>query len=294
MKKLIFIFTILIIVLSIISSFFGVLNYRTLNFESFITASGEQVEILSEGIYKYNVKQWVLSGMPWDVVRMIVGIPMLILSFLFFLKDSIKATMIFLGILFSFFYQSLLWAIGWHFNALFLVYTFTFSFSLVTLFLVVFSFDINRIEHAINKKFPVMAVAIFLFFIAGMLFFKCMGEIIPMLSTGVLKEPFLGYYNLFDQLIDIGIIVPFAIFFGVLLLKRNAFGFLFSTVALILVLNIGLSVIAGQAILGVMTNTFSDQIPGIAMFAVFMLVDTFILVKIFRNINEKPKGALLD
>ena len=290
MKKLIIIFTILIIALSIISSVIGVLNYRTLNFESFVTASGEQVEILTEGIYKNNVKSWVLSGMPWDIVRLALGMPLLIVSFVFYLKGSLKATMLFIGVLFSFFYQNMLWAIGWHFNALFLVYTFNFDLCLVTLFLVVFSFDINRMEHAINKKFPVRTVAIFLFFIAGMLFFKCMGEIIPMLSTGVLKEPFIGYFNLFDQFLDIGIIVPFIIFVGILLLKRNAYGFLFSTVGLILFINIGLSVIAGQAILGVMTNTFSDQLPGIAIFSVFMFVDTFVLVKIFRNINEKPNG----
>jgi len=48
MKKLILIFTILIIGLSMISSFVGVLNYQTLNFESFVTESGEQVEILTE------------------------------------------------------------------------------------------------------------------------------------------------------------------------------------------------------------------------------------------------------
>jgi len=294
MKKLIIIFTILIIALSIVSSVAGVLNYRTLNFENVITVGGEQVEMLSEGIYKYNLKSWVLSGMPWAIVRLVLGIPLLIFSFVFYLKGSLKATMIYIGILFSFFYQSLLWAIGWHFNALFLVYTFTFAFCLVSLFLVVFSFDINRIKHAINKKFPVRAVAILLFFIAGMLFFKCIGEIIPMLLTGGLNEPFLGYYNLFDQFIDIGIIVPFAIFVGVLLLKRNDYGFLFSTVALILVLNIGLSVVTGQSILGVMTNTFSDQLSGIAIFSVFMFVDTFILVKIFKNINEKPKGKFLD
>ena len=286
MKKLIFIFTILIIALSVISSIFGVLNYETLNFKSIVTASGEQVEILSDGIYKYNVKSWVLSGMPWDIVRLILGIPLLIMSFMFYLKGSLKATMIFTGVLFSFFYQSFLWAIGWHFNALFLVYTFTFTFSLVTLFLVVISFEIDRIEKAISKNFPVRVVAVFLFLIAGMLFFKCMGEIIPMIYNGGLNYLYIGYYNLFDQFIDIGIIVPFAIFIGVLLLKRNVYGFLFSSVALILVLNIGLSVITGQFILGVMTNTFSDQIPGIAIFSFFMIVDTLMLVKIFRNINE--------
>lgn len=223
------------------------MNYRTLNFESFVTASGEQIGILTKGIYKHNVKSWVLSGMPWDIVRLVLGIPLLILSFVFYLKGSLKAAMIFIGILFSFFYH-----------------------------------------HSINKRFPVRLAAVFLFVTAGMLFFKCMGEILPMLSDGVLKETYVGYYNLFDQFIDIGIIVPLCIFVGVLLLKRNGYGFLFSTVGLILFLNIGLSVVAGQAILGVMTNTFSNQVPGIAIFSAFMLIDTIILIKIFRNINNKP------
>jgi len=228
--------------------------------------------------------------MPWDIVRLVFGIPLLIMSFIFYLKSSFKATMIFTGILFSFVYQSLLWAIGWHFNALFLVYTFTFTLCLISLFLVVFSFDGNKLGKAINKNFPVRMVSIFLFFIAGMLFLKCTGEILPMLSDGELKEPFIGYYNLFDQFIDLGIIVPFVVCCGILLLKRTIYGFLFSTVGLILMLNIGISVIAGQAILGVMTNTFSDQIPGISIFSFFMLFDGFILAKIFKNIQEMPAG----
>jgi hypothetical protein len=288
MRKLIIIFTILIITLTIFSSVVGVSNYRSLNFEGFVTESGEQVEILSEGIYKYNVKSWVLSGMPWDIVRLVFGIPLLIMTFIFYLKGSLKATMLFIGILFSFVYQSLLWAIGWHFNALFLVYTLTFTLCLVTLLLVVFSFEKSKIESAINKNFPVRTVVIFLFIIAGMLLLKCLGEIMPMQSGGELKESFSGYYNLFDQFIDLGIIVPFVLINGILLLKRNVYGFLFSTTGLILLLNIGLSVVSGQAILGVMTSTLSDQIPGISIFSVFMLFDGFILVKILSNIHEMP------
>jgi len=43
-----------------------------------------------------------------------------------------------------------------------------------------------------------------------------------------------------------------------------------------------------------MNNTFTDQIPGITIFTVFMLIDAFILVKIFRNINVKPNGTFID
>ena len=55
-RKLVIIFTILIIVLSMFASIIGVLNYQTLNFTKFITASGQQTEVLSEGIYKYKFK----------------------------------------------------------------------------------------------------------------------------------------------------------------------------------------------------------------------------------------------
>jgi hypothetical protein len=63
MKNLVIIFTILIVALSVISSVVGILNNRILHFERLVTQSGEQVEILSEGICKYNVKSWVLSVM---------------------------------------------------------------------------------------------------------------------------------------------------------------------------------------------------------------------------------------
>lgn len=286
MKKLIVCFTLLIIILATFASVIGVLNYQDLNFREFVTASGQPTEILTTGIYKYNTKVWVLGGMPWDLVRLVFGIPLLIISLMFYLRNSIRGTMIFIGVLFSFFYQYLLWSIGWHFNSLFLVYSLTYALCLSTLILVVISIDREMIAKSVTDKFPVKGVAIFLFFIAGMLLFKCLGEIMPTLPSGELTKQFAGYYNLFDQSLDLGIMVPFAIFIGVLLLKRNAYGFLLSSVSLILFINLAFSVIAGQAILGIMTHTFSAQLIGITIFGFFILIDILILTKSLKSIKN--------
>ena len=101
MKNLVIIFTILNIALSVISSVVGILNNRILYFERLITESGEQVEILSKGICKCSVKSWVRSVMAWAIVRLVIDIPLLKLSFIFYLKGSLKSNFDFIGILFS-------------------------------------------------------------------------------------------------------------------------------------------------------------------------------------------------
>jgi len=179
-KKLVIIFTLLIIVLSFLASLVGSLNFLTLDFKEFTTVSGENVEVLTQGIYKYNIKPWVLSGIPWDLLRLVVGLPLLIISFIFYIKDSLKGTIIFISMIFNFFYQYLLWSIGWHFNALFLIYTLIFGLSLTVLILLVVSIDKDRIMNSVKDSFPVKLVAVFLFFISGMLFLNVWVKLCPL------------------------------------------------------------------------------------------------------------------
>ncbi|MBI9097918.1 MAG: hypothetical protein JEY91_05550 [Spirochaetaceae bacterium] len=200
--------------------------------------------------------------------------------------------MIFIGMVFSFFYQYLLWAIGWHFNTLFLIYTLTYGLSLTILFLVVSSISRERIKYSIKKNFPVKGTAVFLFFISAMLFLKCLGEIAPTIPDGELKEPFIGYYNLFDQSLDIGIMIPFGVYIGILLLKRNEYGYLLSLVSLLLFLNLAISIITGEVVLGYMTGTLISRMMGVLFFSLFLIIDILILVKVLSAIDDmKDAGS---
>jgi hypothetical protein len=120
-----------------------------------------------------------------------------------------------------------------------------------------------------------------------LLLFKCLGEIAPTIPTGKLPEATQGYFNLFDQALDLGILVPFSIIVGILLLKRNIYGYLLSTASLILFINLGLSVTLGQIVLGITSGNLPIQIPGIAIFSIFMVFDTAILRLVIKNIENK-------
>jgi uncharacterized protein YxeA len=74
MKKLIIIFILIVIILSTAASYFGVISYQTSDYQTFTTARGDKVEVQMEGIYKYNTKAYIVSGTPWDLVRLLFGI----------------------------------------------------------------------------------------------------------------------------------------------------------------------------------------------------------------------------
>jgi hypothetical protein len=81
-----------------------------------------------------------------------------------------------------------------------------------------------------------------------MLLVKCLGEILPSLGSSAMPAVATGYYTLVDQALDIGLMTPFCVVTGVLLLKRENLGYLLSASSLIVFLTVGLSVIPHRSI----------------------------------------------
>jgi hypothetical protein len=276
--------TIVIIILSISSSIPSIqLNYRALNFNDYLTVEGTHVQYLTDGIYKNNVKSWVLAGIPWDYVRLFLVIPLLIISFVLYLKRSIKGTLVLVGVLLSLFYQYFLWAIGWKFNSLFLVYTLTYSLCLLGSIIICVNLEFEKLEKIFKKGFPQKLTSGFLFLISALLLFKCLAEIFPNIFQGELTSQFSGYYTLFDQSIDLGLIIPFCLFTGILLLNNKPLGIVFSIAALIMFLNIGLAVISGELLTGLTLDGDKIKIEGILAFSVLLFLDLHIIFRILRQ-----------
>ena len=211
MRKLIVAFTILIILLSLVASFAGVISTGHNSYRIITTARGEIVEVQDAGIYRYSLRTLVTSGIPWDFVRLFVGIPVLLISFLLYLQDSLRGTALFIGSLASFFYQYVLWTFDWAFNSLFLVYVVLFSLSLWTLILILTSVDGAEVREAVGDRFPVKTTAGFSFALGGILLLKCLAEIVPGLGSGAMPAGMVGYYTLVDQALDIGLLTPFCL-----------------------------------------------------------------------------------
>jgi hypothetical protein len=109
MKKLVVTFTILILLFSITASIAGVFSYGHDRYKTFSTVRGEIVRVQYAGNYRYSIQTLVTSGTPWDFVRLFVGIPLLLISFLLYHRGSLRGIVLFIGCLASFLYQYLLW-----------------------------------------------------------------------------------------------------------------------------------------------------------------------------------------
>jgi hypothetical protein len=156
-KTLVVAFTALIILLGFVASLAGALSYGQNHYRPFTTPRGETVEIQDAGIYRYSLRALVVSGTPWDFVRLVVGIPLLAIAFVLYLRGSLRGLILFIGSLVSFVYQYLLWTFDWAYNSLFLIYVILFSLSLWTLSLVLTGTDTVQLRTAIGERFPVKA-----------------------------------------------------------------------------------------------------------------------------------------
>lgn len=277
-------FTVLIVLLSLAASLAGALSYGHDRYRTVTTARVETVAIQDAGVYRYSLRTLVIGGIPWDFVRLIVGIPVLVASFVIYLLGSLRGTVVFIGSLASFLYQYLLWTFDWAYNAYFLVYVGAVALSLCTLGMVLAGMDLSRVRAEISECFPVVMATSFSFAVGGLLLFKCLGEIIPSIGTSAMPANSTGYYTMVDQALDLGLLVPLFILVGILLLKRDTLGYLLSASTLILAMTVGLSVVAGELMLGRSTGRVNTA--GIAVFAFFLIAALGLLVKVLASVRS--------
>jgi hypothetical protein len=292
LRKLVILFTGLIVLLSLAASLAGALSYGHDRYRAFTTARGETVEVQDAGVYRYSVRALVTGGTPWDFVRLVVGLPLLVVSFVFYLQGSMRGTVLFIGGLASFLYQYLLWTFAWAYNSLFLVYVAIFSLSLWTLVLVLADVDREQVRAAIDERFPVKVAATYSFAVGGLLLIKCIGEIAPTLGSVAMPSGAAGYYTLVDQALDLGLLTPFCVAVGILLLRRESLGYLLSASSLILFLTVGLSVMAGEVIVGLSTGRLN--VGGLAAFGAFMAAALALLVMVLTSMKSAKLRACVS
>jgi hypothetical protein len=218
-----------------------------------------------------------------------LAIPILAVAFGLHLRGSVRGTLLFVGMLASFLYKYLLWTFDWAYNPLYLIYVALFSGSLWTLVLVLSSLDGQPIRAAIGPRFPVRTLATFSFAVAGLLFLKCLSEIVPTIPSNRLPPAATGYYTLVDQALDLGVLTPFCVMIGILLLKRETLGYVFATSALMLFLTIGLSVITGEVMLGLSNGHLN--VPGVAIFSAFVVAALALFRTVLSNIRQRSPRA---
>ncbi len=251
----------------------------------FTTLRGEEVLIEGQGLYRYDSVSIVAQAKAQDMVTLVVGLPMLLVGLWFYRKASLRGSLLLAGTFGYLLYTYLSYCMLSAFNELFLVYVALLPLNLFALIGTILSMDVYALPKHFTPKTPVKAIAGLLFVMAAFLFLAWGGRIVPALINGGTPVGLENSTTLVIQVLDLGLVVPFSVVGGVLLLQRKPFGYLISNIMLFK----GISM--ATAVSAMAVNMLLQGIPVSPVeTVVFPLLNVAILIMtvlLFRNIREK-------
>lgn len=284
-KKTISLLVICIVILSLATSLIGLFSNHSSDKNEFKSLYGEKIELYGKGIYQYDSISMVTQGKAQDIVTLLLGIPLLIISLYLSRKGLLKGRLLLAGTLGYFLYTYISYVFLWMYNPLFLIYVIIMSASFFSFTLTMMSFDIKNISSYFNNKLPVKFIGGFQIFFGVILIVLWLGRIIPTIIDGSPPAGLEHYTTLVIQGLDLGFIVPAAFLSGILILKRKPFGYLLSSIIIIKGITMGTAITAmiiGMAFAGVKIS-FAE----IIIFPSINLVIIYCLILLLKNIDEK-------
>jgi hypothetical protein len=205
-----------------------------------LTAAGTG---LLTDLYKNDTASGAAQQRGNDLVVLVLCVPLLLVSAYFAAKGSLRGRLVWTGTVFFFLYTYASQSFLTVYNPLFLVYVAAFSLSLYTFAASVLTLDAQRIKESFAGV-PVRATGYFMYFIAAAIALMWLGLIIPPLMRGEKPAALETYTTLVIQALDLGVIAPLAAITGMLLLKREAWGYALASLVLIKGITLGTGVVS--------------------------------------------------
>lgn len=147
-------------------------------------------------------------------------------------RGSLKGRMVLTGTLGYFLYTYASYSFLSMYNSLFLVYVLLLSASFFAFILMLTSFDKELLHTYFSKRLPAKGIGFLLLFIAFMILMLWLGKIVNPLLKGTPPQGIEHYSTLVIQVLDLGIVVPVAVVTGIMVIRRQPFGYLLSAVVI--------------------------------------------------------------
>lgn len=279
----------IIILLSIIVSLVGIFSKGGPGTYSFIAITGEEVSIYGIGIYAYDSVSVASQGIASDVITLLLGVPLLILSLVLWHKGSFRGTLLLTGTLGYFLYTYTSYVFLWMYNPLFILYVVLMSSSLFTFIIMMMSMDYHHITDYFSPKLSIKLYTTYQYLIGGFIFLLWMGKIIPTITQGATPVGLEHYTTLVIQGMDLGIIVPVAILSATLLLKKKPMGYVITSVVLVKGFTMLLA-ISGMMINMMIHDVDMELIPTI-MFFTLAVISIFIFIKLLSQTHSQAQST---
>ena len=202
---------------------------------------GEEVTIRAGGLYFWDTVSMVAQMQANDFVTLILGLPLLVFSFWWARRGSLRGHLLLTGTLGFFLYTYMSMCFGTAYNRLFLIYVALFGLSLYAFIFAMMSFDLATLPQHFSQRLPRRGIAGLLLFAGAFLSLAWLGRIAPTLQSDV-SPPLENVTSMFIQAMDLALIAPLCLLAAILLLRESAWGYLLSAVALLKFVTMGTAV----------------------------------------------------
>jgi len=244
---------------------------------------GEQVMINGHGLYYYDTVSTVAQMQGNDIITLVVGLPLLLISTWLAFRGSLRGRLLLTGTLAFFLYTYMSMSMLTAYNVLFLVYVALFTMSLYAFILCMLSFDLADLPRHFSEQLPRGWIACVLFAVGGFLSLAWFGRVIPELLHPETPAALENTTTRVIQAMDLALIAPLAILSGILLLRRSAWGYLLASVTTLKGLTMALAVSTmgiNMALKGV-----PDSMGILIPFLVLTALNLITAILLIRNIN---------
>jgi len=237
--------------------------------------------------YEREVQSMAAQGIGQDLVDLFMVVPLLVITLLYMLKGSNIAKLLHAGTVFYILYSFAVYSFGIHFNNLFLLYCLILGLSFYTFILDTNELLNMKIFPGNTEKIPVKGIAIFMILTAVMFYLLWLKDIVPAMIHNTVPKSVSDYDLLVNpvHVLDLSIALPALIISGVLILKKNRYGFIFAPVLLVFVIILTIALAGMVAVMshrGVMDDT---SLMGI--FIALSIISGIFLYTILRTVKNE-------
>ena len=174
------------------------------------------------------------------------------------------------------------------YNSMFLVYVALTGMSFFALVLTLLSFEIDRMPEIFNVNAPVKSIGGFLIINAILIALLWLGVIVPpLIDKTIVPDSVQHYTTLNVQAFDLSLFLPISFVAGLLLIRKNKFGYLIAPVYLIFLSLLMLALISklvAKALEGV------NVIPAIFFIPLKAIMAIICSVILLRNIKTHDES----
>jgi hypothetical protein len=254
-----------------------------------ISVRGEEVKLYGEGLYRFDTVFIAAGSRGTDVVTLLLGLPLLVVGVALYRRGSMRGALVLAGAVAYFLYVYASRSLGNAYNGLFLAYIALFSASLFALLMVVVSVDHRELGAQLGADRPRRGLAGFLL-ASGVV--TAAVWLMPLLGSvaGSDAPKYLDTYTAtVTDVLDLGVIVPILLIAGILILGRNAMGYVLAVVMIVLLLLVAATIIVGTAFQVVTDVSFTTgEIVGpIAGFIILGAIGMVLLARLLRDVGER-------